>query len=83
MHPGEHLVRLAYLDDLVPFGQGVGLILEGWPGNWIYHLVDGHWTLVLDLCHVVDFNRLIPRWGTVAGVRVCVIRLAGGLRCRL
>ena len=28
VHPGEHLVRLAYLDNLVPFRQGIGLIFE-------------------------------------------------------
>ena len=78
MHPGKHLVGLAYLDEFVSFGHGIGYIVERRPRNWVNHLVNGHRALVLDLCHAVHFHLLIPRWGPVAGVRGCVLRRLGG-----
>ena len=68
VHPGEHLIGLTDLDDLVPLRQGIGLVFEGWPRDWIYHRVDCDWALVLDHCHVVDFHRLLPGWWAIAGV---------------
>ena len=64
MHPGEHFVGLANLYELISFGHGIGLIFEGRPGDWVNHLVDGHWALVLDFRHVVHLHRLIPKWLT-------------------
>ena len=51
---------------------------EGWPGDWVNHLVNGHRTLVLDFRHVVDLYRLLPGWGAVAGVRSGVFPRVGG-----
>ncbi|CAE7897754.1 unnamed protein product [Symbiodinium sp. KB8] len=45
----EHLVRLANLDDFVPFWHGVGLIFERRPWDRVNHVVDSHGTLVLHL----------------------------------
>ena len=80
VHPCEHLIRLAYLDEFVSFGHCIGNVVEGWPRNWVDHLVNSHRALVLDLCHAVHFHRLISGGGSVAGVRGRICRRWRGLR---
>ena len=56
MHPGEHLIGLADLNDLVTLGQSVLLVLQGRAGLGVNHGIDRDWALVLDLGHSVHLN---------------------------